>query len=141
MPPLRFQVNQGIRAASFSPPRLYGIVPCQAQRLEERRKASDVRFGSQADIRSAKRHVRFTPNSDHKSRNPQTVMSALPPKADMCGATGHVCLGPIADISSYSISSLARPRATYYCLNSQRTTDTDQRAFRSRVPLRVCRLV
>ena len=26
-------------------------------------------------------------------------MSALPPKADMCGATRHVCFGPIADIS------------------------------------------
>src|SRR5689334_12859094 len=25
-------------------------------------------------------------------------MSALPPKADMCGATGHVCFGPLADI-------------------------------------------
>jgi hypothetical protein len=26
-------------------------------------------------------------------------MSALPPKADMCGATSDVCFGPIADIS------------------------------------------
>jgi hypothetical protein len=26
-------------------------------------------------------------------------MSALPPKADMCGATRHVCFGPIADIN------------------------------------------
>jgi hypothetical protein len=26
-------------------------------------------------------------------------MSALPPKADMCGAIAHVCFGPIADIS------------------------------------------
>ena len=25
-------------------------------------------------------------------------MSALPPKADMCGAQAHVCFGPIADI-------------------------------------------
>jgi hypothetical protein len=24
-------------------------------------------------------------------------MSALPPKADMCGALGHACFGPIAD--------------------------------------------
>jgi hypothetical protein len=30
-------------------------------------------------------------------------MSALPPKADMCGATAHVCFGPIADIPSRSI--------------------------------------
>jgi len=28
----------------------------------------------------------------------QTVMSALPPKADMCGALADVCFGPIADI-------------------------------------------
>jgi len=26
------------------------------------------------------------------------VMSALPPKADMCRAQAHVCYGPIADI-------------------------------------------
>jgi hypothetical protein len=25
----------------------------------------------------------------------QTVMSALPPKADMCSALTHVCFGPI----------------------------------------------
>jgi hypothetical protein len=29
---------------------------------------------------------------------PQTVMSALLPKADMCGAVAHVCFGPKADI-------------------------------------------
>ena len=27
----------------------------------------------------------------------QKVMSALPPKADMCSALGHVCFVPIAD--------------------------------------------
>ena len=26
------------------------------------------------------------------------AMSALPPKADVCGALAHVCFGPIADI-------------------------------------------
>src|SRR5262245_57993146 len=57
-----------------------------------------VRFGSQADICSAPTHVRFTPNSDRESRLPQTVMSALPPKADMCSAVANVCFGPIADI-------------------------------------------
>jgi hypothetical protein len=30
----------------------------------------------------------------------QNVMSALPPKADMCSATAHVCFGPKADIAS-----------------------------------------
>ena len=47
---------------------------------------------------SAKGHVRFAPNSDRESGFPQTVMSALPPKADMCGALAHVCFGPKADI-------------------------------------------
>jgi len=28
----------------------------------------------------------------------QKVMSALPPKADICSATAHVCYGPKADI-------------------------------------------
>jgi hypothetical protein len=47
---------------------------------------------------SAKRHVRFTPNSDLESEIPQKAMSALPPKADMCGATRDVRFGPKADI-------------------------------------------
>jgi hypothetical protein len=42
-----------------------------------------VRFGSKADICSATGHVRFTPNSDRKSRLPPRVMSALPLKADI----------------------------------------------------------
>jgi hypothetical protein len=47
---------------------------------------------------AAKRDVRYTPNSDRESEFPQTIMSALPPKADMCSARGHVCFGPEADI-------------------------------------------
>ena len=58
---------------------------------------ADVRFGSLADICSAKSHVRFTPDSDRESGFPREVMSALPPKADMCGATRDVRFGPIAD--------------------------------------------
>jgi len=27
-------------------------------------------------------------------------MSALPPKADVCGALAHLCFGPIADIAT-----------------------------------------
>jgi len=46
----------------------------------------------------AKRHVCFTPNSDRESEIPQKAMSALPPKADMCGATRDVRFGPKADI-------------------------------------------
>ena len=42
--------------------------------------------------------VRFTLNSDRESGSPQRRMSALPPKADMCGALAHVRFVPIADI-------------------------------------------
>src|SRR5215475_7359710 len=38
-------------------------------------------------------HVRFTPNSDRESGLPQTAMSALPPKADMCVQTAMSALG------------------------------------------------
>jgi len=33
-----------------------------------------------------------------KADMPQMVMSALPPKADVCSANRHVCFGPKADI-------------------------------------------
>src|SRR5262249_27513677 len=75
---------------------------------------SNVRFGSKADMCSATRHVRFTPNSDRESGLPQTVMSALHPKADMCSANANVCFGPKADsriaakLNFYSINSSAR---------------------------------
>jgi hypothetical protein len=52
-------------------------------------------------------HVRFTPNSDRKSRHAQMVMSALPPKADMRSATNDVRFGPEADISSKQKDRLA----------------------------------
>ena len=35
------------------------------------------------------------------------MMSALPPRADMCGAAAYVCFGPKADVIGYSITSLA----------------------------------
>jgi hypothetical protein len=41
-------------------------------------------------------HPKATVNADF----PQTVMSALPPKSDMCGAARDVRFGPIADICS-----------------------------------------
>ena len=53
---------------------------------------TDVRFGSKADICGATSHVRFTPNSDRESGLPQTAMSALPPKADMCRSTSSCLL-------------------------------------------------
>ena len=37
-----------------------------------------------------KAYVRFTPNSDRESGFPHKVMSALPPKADMCSALADV---------------------------------------------------
>jgi hypothetical protein len=55
-----------------------------------RKGPADVRFGSKADICAAKSDVRFTPNSDCESVFPHKVMSALPPKADMCGAARDV---------------------------------------------------
>jgi hypothetical protein len=68
-----------------SPPRLHdrAIVAFQTDAVEG---AITVRFGSEAYICAAKRHVRFTPNSDRESRHLPWGMSALPPKADMCGA-------------------------------------------------------
>ncbi|MGA6934180.1 MAG: hypothetical protein WB041_02155, partial [Pseudolabrys sp.] len=59
----------------------------------------------EADICAATSHVRFTPNSDRESDFPQTVMSALPPKADMCGANRNVCFVPKADM----VGHLQRP--------------------------------
>jgi hypothetical protein len=52
------------------------------------------------DRKGAISHVRFTPNSDRESGFPQTAMSALPPKADMCSALAHVCFGPEADMAA-----------------------------------------
>jgi hypothetical protein len=37
---------------------------------------------------------------------PQTVMSALNPKADMCSALAHVCFGPKADIEPFLFDHL-----------------------------------
>src|SRR5262245_53405003 len=62
--------------------------------------ATNVRFGSKADICSAKGHVRFAPNSDRESGLVPIVMSALPPKAHMCGAIAYVRFGPKADMAT-----------------------------------------
>jgi hypothetical protein len=35
------------------------------------------------------------PENDRESGFPHKVMSALPPKADMCGALAYVCFGPM----------------------------------------------
>src|SRR5262245_12122528 len=90
---------------------------------EENHKAPrNVRYWPKADMslcaapvrswgvkQSAATHVRFTPNSDRESGHQHTIMSALPPKADMCSALADVCFGPKADIGpSYSITASAR---------------------------------
>jgi hypothetical protein len=65
---------------------------------------NDVRFGSLADMCGAKGHVRFAPESDRESGFPHKVMSALPPKADMCSALAYVCFGPITTGSGAAIN-------------------------------------
>jgi hypothetical protein len=55
---------------------------------------------------SAQAHVRFTPNSDRKSGHRRTVMSALPPKADMCSAKANVCFGPIRTFVPFTLTRL-----------------------------------
>jgi hypothetical protein len=41
---------------------------------------------------------------------PQKAMSALLPIADMCGALGHVCFGPEADIRFLLTKARSRSR-------------------------------
>jgi hypothetical protein len=72
-------------------------------------RAEDVRFGSEADIGSAKGHVRFTPDSDRESGFSQKAMSALPPKADMCGANRNVRFVPMADIQGFGSDKRKKP--------------------------------
>src|SRR4029453_7061360 len=59
---------------------------------------ANVRFGSLADICSAKGHVRFAPNSDRESGFHANGDVRFTPKADMCGAVANVRYGPKADI-------------------------------------------
>jgi hypothetical protein len=76
-----------------------GLKPSTLRRGGEREMfRPDVRFGSKVDICSAKGHVRFAPNSDRKSGFPQTVMSALPPKADVLNVQNEEINGWVADL-------------------------------------------
>jgi hypothetical protein len=43
-------------------------------------------------------------------------MSALPPKADMCGATRNVRYGPIADITSVNFNGRFTPASKHLSL-------------------------
>jgi hypothetical protein len=58
----------------------------------------NVRFGSQADICAATRHVRFTPNSDQKSGHAAKRYVCFTPESGLMQCNSHVCFGPIADI-------------------------------------------
>jgi hypothetical protein len=57
---------------------------------------------------AAKSDVRFAPVSDRESGFPQKVMSALPPKADMCVALAYVRFGPKAYSFSAAIGIATR---------------------------------
>jgi hypothetical protein len=46
----------------------------------------------------------------------QQAMSALPPKADMCGATWDVRYGPIADIAAVATIPAARYRGALHSM-------------------------
>ena len=46
-------------------------------------------------------------------------MSALPPKADMCSATGDVCFGPIADMCGATRDVRFGPNATVVHRNNR----------------------
>jgi hypothetical protein len=49
--------------------------------------------------------------ANRESEIPQKVMSALPPKVDMCSAIGDVCFGPIADMcSAINVIVIRSPR-------------------------------
>ena len=51
----------------------------------------------------------LTPNSDRESGFPHKVMSALPPKADMCSALADVRFWPKADIKRLTVKKTAQP--------------------------------
>jgi hypothetical protein len=76
----------------LSPPRLRSVmvaITTSARKGAGITKAH-VRFGSKADICSAKRHVRFTPKSGHVNK----LMSALGQKRTFAVALAHVRYGP-----------------------------------------------
>src|SRR5262245_27732565 len=68
------------------------------------------------------------PIATAKADMPQMVMSALLPKADMCGALVHVCFGPKADIGTITVvqelSAAARGKTTLISVNSPALVST-----------------
>src|SRR5215510_7156415 len=64
------------------------------------------RVGPKANFVTCKKNVVELPDRMSALGHKQTcaahkLMSALPPKADICSAPAHVCFGPIADIGCY----------------------------------------
>jgi hypothetical protein len=56
-------------------------------------KAADVRFGSKADLCSAKRHVRFTPESGHPKVTAPTIGGTITaPRPAEQSQRGHATL-------------------------------------------------
>src|SRR5262249_35276394 len=92
--------HRNSRAPTDPAPVLKSLTPLQGNRKRAGALRQHVRFGSKADICNANRHVRFSPNSDGESEFPQKVMSALPPKADMCRTCARA-------LHTYSITSSA----------------------------------
>ena len=72
----------------LNPMQILAFTPRQGRLVGYQRVQGNVRFGSKADLCSAKGHVRFTP------------------KADMCGATRDVRFVPIADSCTATNSTL-----------------------------------
>src|SRR6476659_506505 len=69
------------------------------------------------------------PIATAKADMPQMVMSALPPKADMCSARGDVCYGPKADIREKT-SAKEKDRLAAVSLKFSQCFDQAARAFR-----------
>jgi hypothetical protein len=56
------------------------------------------------------------------------VMSALPPKADVCSAQAHVCFGPIADIRTKQKTTFLAVFSSLDQLENLRATKLDKRS-------------
>jgi hypothetical protein len=62
-------------------------------------------------------------NSDRESGHVHCGMSALPPKADSCSATAHVCFGPIAD----NLAHLGERPAFEFCSSRSQVAEMEDR--------------
>jgi hypothetical protein len=69
--------------------------------------------------------IRFSPNDKFLATEriypPHKVMSALPPKADICSALAYVCFGPIADIREMDLQGqkVRLPRGAMEALSAK----------------------